>query len=87
MIKVSGDSMIEAGIHTGDIVIVDKGMSAKVDNIVVAEVDREFTLKYLKKDSKGYYLHAGNSKYPDFHPREELKIFGVVVGVIRKYQK
>ncbi len=87
MIKVSGDSMIEAGIHTGDIVIVDKGMNAKVDNIVVAEVDREFTLKYLKKDNKGYYLHAGNSKYPDFHPREELKIFGVVVGVIRKYQK
>ena len=87
MIKVSGDSMIEAGIHTGDIVIVDKGMNAKVDHIVVAEVDREFTLKYLKKDNKGYYLHAGNSKYPDFHPREELKIFGVVVGVIRKYQK
>jgi len=87
MIKVSGDSMIDAGIHTGDIVVVDKGMNAKVDHIVVAEVDREFTLKYLKKDNKGYYLHAGNSKYPDFHPREELKIFGVVVGVIRKYQK
>jgi hypothetical protein len=52
MIKVSGDSMIEAGIHTGDIVIVDKGMNAKVDDIVVAEVDREFTLKYLKKDKQ-----------------------------------
>lgn len=87
MIKVSGDSMIEAGINTGDIVIVDKGIHPKVDDIVVAELDREFTLKYLKKDSKGHYLHAGNSKYPDFHPREELKIFGVVIGVVRKYQK
>lgn len=87
MIKVSGDSMVEAGINTGDIVIVDKGVHPKVDDIVVAELDREFTLKYLKKDSKGHYLHAGNSKYPDFHPREELKIFGVVIGVVRKYQK
>lgn len=87
MIKVSGDSMIEAGINTGDIVIVDKGKHAKVDDIVVAEVDQEYTLKYLKKDSKGNYLHAANPKYPDFYPREELKIFGVVIGVIRKYQK
>lgn len=87
MIKVSGDSMIDAGIHTGDIVIVDKGIHAKVDDIVVAEVDREFTLKYLKKDKRGHYLHAGNSKYPDFYPKEELKVFGVVTGVVRKYAK
>ena len=87
MIKVSWDSMIEAGINTGDIVIVERGMNPKVDDIVVAEIDHEFTLKYLKKDSKGSYLHAGNSKYPDFHPREELKIFGVVIGVVRKYKK
>ncbi len=67
--------------------IVDKGMTAKTDDIVVAEMDREYTLKYLKKDKKGYFLRAGNEKYPDFHPREELKIFGVVTGVVRKYQK
>ena len=58
MIKVSGDSMIEAHINTGDLVIVDKGMHPKVDDIVVAEVDREYTLKYLKKDAKGYFLRA-----------------------------
>jgi len=79
--------MIEAGINTGDIVIVDKGMSAKVDDIVIAEIDKEYTLKYLKKDKQGYFLWTWNQKYPDFHPREELKIFGVVVGVVRKYQK
>jgi len=56
MIKVQGDSMIEAGINTGDIVIVDKGMSAKVDDIVIAEIDKEYTLKYLKKDKQGYFL-------------------------------
>ena len=87
MIKVSWDSMIEGWINSGDIVIVDKGLNAKIDDIVVAEIDREFTLKYLKKDRRGHYLHAGNSKYPDFYPKEELKIFGVVVGVFRKYQK
>ena len=67
--------MIEAGINTGDIVIVDKGQQGKIDDIVVAEVDREFTLKYLKRDKRGYYLLAGNIKYPPFYPREELKIF------------
>lgn len=87
MIKVSGDSMIEAHINTGDMVIVDKGMHPKVDDIVVAEVDREYTLKYLKKDSNGYFLRAWNAKYPDFRAREELKIFGVVTGVVRKYGK
>ena len=87
MIKVQGDSMIEAGIFSGDVVIVDKGLNGKVDDIVVGEVDGEYTLKYLKKDKNGYYLLAGNPKYPEFHPKEELKIFWVVVGVIRKYQK
>jgi len=56
MVKVQGDSMIEAGINTGDIVIVDKGMNAKVDDIVIAEIDKEYTLKYLKKDKTGYFL-------------------------------
>ena len=79
--------MIDAGIHPGDIVIVDKGAVAKPEDIVVAEVDREYTLKYLKKDKNGYFLRAGNTKYPDFRAREELKIFGVVTGVVRKYKK
>ncbi len=48
--------MVEAGINTGDIVIVDKGMNAKVDDIVIAEIDKEYTLKYLKRDNKGYFL-------------------------------
>lgn len=85
MIRVQGDSMIDAGIFTGDIVIVDRGQRGKVNDIIVAEVDREYTLKYLKRDSKGYYLQAGNKKYPPIHPKEELKIFGVVIGVVRKY--
>lgn len=85
MITVKWDSMIDAGIHTGDIVIVDKWVSAKTEDIVVAEVDQQYTLKYLKKDKDGYFLRAGNAKYPDFRAREELKIFGVVIGVVRKY--
>lgn len=87
MITVQWDSMIDSGIHAGDIVIVDKGMVAKTDDIVIAEIDWKYTLKHLKKDENWYFLRAGNKKYPDFHPREELKTFGVVIGVIRKYQK
>lgn len=87
MITVQWDSMIDAGIHAGDIVMVDKGMVAKTNDIVIAEIDGKYTLKHLKKDENGYFLRAGNKKYPDFHPREELKMFGVVTAVIRKYQK
>ena len=87
MITVQGDSMIDAGIHPGDIVIVERGKTPQTDDIVIAEIDRDYTLKYLKKDGKGYFLRAGNPKYPDFHAREELAIFGVVTGVVRKYGK
>lgn len=85
MLKVTGDSMIEAGIQPGDIVIIEKGEQAKTGDIVLAQVDRDWTLKYFKKYKNKVSLVAANPKYPEIHPKEELVIGGVVKAVIRKY--
>lgn len=84
LLKVSGDSMVDAGIFEGDIVIIDHKKSARTGDIVLAEVDHEWTLKYLKKDQQKTYLQPGNSKYPPIFPEKELKIHGTVKGVVRK---
>lgn len=85
MLTVSGDSMLDAGIIEGDMVIIDRGRNPKSGDIVVAEVDHDWTLKYFIKRGNTMFLRAANKKYPDIHPREELKIGGVVTSVIRKY--
>lgn len=84
LLRVSGDSMINAGIFEGDLVIIDNKKSPHDGDIVLAEVDREWTLKYLKKDKNKTYLEAGNAKYPPIFPKQELKIHGTVKGVVRK---
>lgn len=85
LLTVSGDSMIEAGIMEGDMVIVDRTRSPKTGDIVVAEVDHDWTMKYYIKRGDRVILRPANQNYPDIHPREELKIGGVVSSVIRKY--
>lgn len=85
MLTVSGDSMIDAGIHPGDIVLVERGRNPGQNDIVVAQVDEEWTLKYFGKDRKGIYLDPANSKYRRIRPKESLEIGGVVRAVIRKY--
>ena len=85
LLRVKGDSMIDAGIVEGDLVIVEKGANPKVGDIVVGIIDGEFTLKRLAKDKGKFYLYAENPEYPDLYAMEELAIAGVVRGVIRKY--
>lgn len=85
LLRVKGDSMIDAGIHDGDLVIVERDRQPKVNEIVVGVLDGEFTLKRLKRDKGKYYLQAENTEYPDMYALEELQVAGVVVGVIRKY--
>lgn len=85
LLRVKGDSMINAGIHEGDLVIVERGVEPKVFDIVVGVLDGEFTLKRLKKDKGKYYLQAENDAYPDLYAMDELKVAGVVRGVMRKY--
>lgn len=85
LLRVKGDSMINAGIHEGDLVVVERGREPKTGDIVVAVLDSEFTLKRLKREQGKYYLQAENPKYPDMHALETLEVAGVVKGVVRKY--
>jgi SOS regulatory protein LexA len=85
ILRVSGDSMIGAGINQGDFVIIEKNKEPKNGDIVVAQVDGDFTLKYFHKNKEEIKLVPANEKYSPIIPRENLTIFGVVVSVIRKY--
>ena len=86
LLKVSGDSMIEAGILPGDMVIVNKGQTPKSGDIVIAEVDGEWTMKYLEKRGDNVSLIPANPRFKPIRPKSELKIGGVVTAVVRKYQ-
>ena len=85
MLTVQGESMIGAGILPGDIVLVEKGVAPKRNDIVVAQVDDEWTIKYFVKDNAGVRLDPANPKYRFIRPRRSLVIGGVVRAVIRKY--
>ena len=86
LLKVSGDSMTGAGIMPGDMVIVDKGQTAKSGDIVIAQVDGEWTMKYLRKRGDTVSLVPANPKYQPIRPKHELKVAGVVTAVVRKYK-
>src|SRR3954471_3195731 len=86
LITVKGDSMIDAGIHAGDVVVVEKRTAANVGDIVVAIVDNDFTLKRLHRERSRVVLKPENKAYPVIRPKGDLEIFGVVVGQFRKYR-
>jgi SOS regulatory protein LexA len=87
MLTVSGDSMIDAGIQPGDLVLIEKGRTPKSNDIVIAQVDGEWTLKYYIKDRKeGVRLEPANKKYQTIFPKQSLVIGGVVRAVVRRYE-
>ncbi|KAF0155729.1 MAG: DNA polymerase V [Syntrophaceae bacterium] len=85
LLKVDGDSMIGAGIMPGDLVLVERGREPKTGDIVIAEVDGSWTMKYFYKRGKEVYLEAANPKYPRIKPQSEMRLGGVVTAVVRKY--
>ena len=85
MLKVTGDSMIDAGLLPGDMVLVERRGEAKDGDIVIAEVDNGWTMKYLRKQGNKVYLEPANKKYKPIIPKQELKIAAIVVAAIRKY--
>jgi len=84
VITVKGESMINAGILEGDSLIVERNASPKLNCIVVAIVDGDFTVKYLRKDEQGPFLEPANDLFPVIRPEASLEIYGEVVGVFRK---
>ncbi len=85
LLRVSGDSMIGAGIMDGDLVVVERNRQPKNGDIVLAEVDGQWTMKYFRRKGADVVLVAANPAYPEIHPREELKIGGVITASVRKY--
>ncbi len=85
LLTVSGDSMVDAGIQPGDIILVEKGGAPKKNDIVIAQVDGEWTMKYFGKDRQGVYLDPANSNYKRIRPDQSLTIGGIVKAVVRKY--
>ncbi len=87
ILEVKGMSMIDEGIKPGDYVIVERKNNPREGEIVIAEVDGEWTMKYYKIDKKNGlpYLLPANKDFDPIYPTESLNVAAVVKGVIRKY--
>lgn len=82
-LKVRGDSMIDAGIFEGDVVVLEPG-TPKDGAIVAALIDNETTLKrFVQESGRAPYLKAENKDYPELHPVSELVIQGIAKAVVR----
>jgi repressor LexA len=87
LLSVTGDSMIGAGIMEKDMVIVESNREPKNGDIVLAEVDGNWTMKYFFKNGQTVTLEAANSQYATIIPRNDLRIAGVITAVVRKYHQ
>ena len=86
LLRVRGDSMINAGIHEGDLVIVRPTHEVKNNDIVVALLHDEATVKRFVQIKNRAYLKAENPDYQNIYPKEEWMVQGKVVGVIRNLE-
>lgn len=85
LLEVKGDSMIDEGIKEGDLVLVERRGNPKDGDIVIAEIDGGWTMKYFKKKGNLIYLKPANKNYAPIYPQYDLKVAAIVKGVIRKY--
>lgn len=86
-VRVNGDSMLGAGIVSGDLLVVDRSLEVTNNCIVVAHIDGEFTVKRIKKTKKNMFLQAENENYKPIEITEEMdfQLFGVVVHAIHHF--
>lgn len=85
-VRVNGQSMIDAGIDDGDLLIVDKQLQPKNNNIILAVIDGDYTVKRLYMDGDDLYLQPENKSYAPIRitPFMDFRVWGVVTGVIKK---
>ena len=88
-LRVSGNSMNNAGIYNNDLLIIDRSINPNPGHIVVALLDGEFTLKRLIKKQDNYYLKADKENYPAINLYEyiDIQIWGVAIYSIHELQK
>ena len=84
--RVVGDSMIDAGVDEGDILVIDRSLTARDGDMAVCFVDGEFTLKYLRMKDGELTLVPANPNYPQIRITEgiEFRMWGVVTYIIKK---
>lgn len=85
ILEVDGDSMIDAHIADGDMVIAERTKTARDGDIVIAQVDGEFTMKYFRQKGDKVWLEPANKNFKPIYPTTGLEIEAIVKGVIRKY--
>ena len=85
LLEVKGDSMIDEGIKEGDLVIAERKGVPRDGDIVIAEVDGGWTMKYYRTKGNKIYLEAANVNYKPIYPKYDLRVAAIVKGVIRKY--
>lgn len=87
-VKVSGESMINAGIQDGDTLVVDRSLDARNDDIVIAAINGEFTVKRLVYRASRPWLIPCNPEFSDMELTEDMDtvIWGVVTSVIHKFR-
>lgn len=87
LLRVSGESMREAGIFDGDMLVVNKALKPRHGQVVVAVVDGEFTVKYLYQRAGRVKLRAANATFPDISPKDgqTLEVWGVVTASIKRF--
>lgn len=86
LLTVKGESMIEAGIMPNDIVVAERTNNVKNGNIIIAEVDGSWTMKYYRNDNGKITLIPANRTMKPYSPKESFTITAVVRGVVRKYK-
>ena len=84
--RVSGNSMVGAGLDDGDLLVIDRSKNAENGKIAICLVDREFTVKRIKKEKNKLYLMPENKDYKPIEIKEEneLIVWGIVEYVIKK---
>ncbi len=83
-VRVTGDSMIGAGIHSGDLLIVDRSLEPRDGSVVIAILDGELTVKRLERHDGKLFLVPENPNYPliPIHEEQSFEVWGVVKHVI-----
>ena len=85
LLTARSDDMVEAGIHPGDLLLVEKGRSPRSGQIVVAQADGEWVIRYYVKNQADIRLDPANRTCAPIRPRHALVVGGVVRAVIRRY--
>ncbi len=87
--RVIGNSMIDAGIHSGDILVIDKSLTPQNGDIAVCFIDGDFTVKRITIKDDGLYLTPANKQFPEMHISQEsnFTVWGVVSHIIHRLQR